>query len=103
MVFYFLSSSFFSLTLCWLCFILFYCTLLLYILCMFISISFNVNDLCVLLCFARLLNAYKRPFERQREICEDFGPCENYARFRGYNRAYQYFFGKPGQTTRNRY
>ncbi|XP_039621659.1 matrix Gla protein [Polypterus senegalus] len=51
----------------------------------------------------RLLNAYKKPFERQREICEDYSPCENFARFRGYNRAYQHFFGKPGQTTRNRY
>ncbi|KAG2464264.1 MGP protein, partial [Polypterus senegalus] len=54
-------------------------------------------------CVPRLLNAYKKPFERQREICEDYSPCENFARFRGYNRAYQHFFGKPGQTTRNRY
>ncbi|XP_053107626.1 matrix Gla protein-like [Hemicordylus capensis] len=35
----------------------------------------------------------RTPQERQREICEDYNPCERYALVHGYPAAYKRFFG----------
>ncbi|KFV55993.1 Matrix Gla protein [Tyto alba] len=32
--------------------------------------------------------------ERQREICEDYYPCEQYAFYHGYVAAYKHYFGR---------
>uniref|UniRef100_A0A8C0GLR8 Matrix Gla protein n=1 Tax=Chelonoidis abingdonii TaxID=106734 RepID=A0A8C0GLR8_CHEAB len=36
----------------------------------------------------------KTPQERQREICEDYNPCERYAMRHGYIAAYKRYFGQ---------
>ncbi|XP_051480987.1 matrix Gla protein [Apus apus] len=42
----------------------------------------------------RIRERIKGPQERQREICEDFYPCELYAFRHGYAAAYKHYFGK---------
>ncbi|XP_006125942.1 matrix Gla protein [Pelodiscus sinensis] len=42
----------------------------------------------------RIRERNKSPQERQREICEDYNPCERYAMFYGYPAAYKRFFGQ---------
>uniref|UniRef100_A0A8C8T0V9 Matrix Gla protein n=1 Tax=Pelusios castaneus TaxID=367368 RepID=A0A8C8T0V9_9SAUR len=42
----------------------------------------------------RIRERHKSPQERQREICEDYNPCERYALRHGYVAAYKRFFGK---------
>ncbi|XP_062989736.1 matrix Gla protein-like [Elgaria multicarinata webbii] len=41
----------------------------------------------------RVRERNKTPQERQREICEDYNPCERYALRNGYASAYRRFFG----------
>ncbi|XP_077195352.1 matrix Gla protein [Paroedura picta] len=41
----------------------------------------------------RIRERNKTPQERQREICEDYNPCERYAMRHGYAAAYRRFFG----------
>ncbi|NXI52658.1 MGP protein, partial [Chloroceryle aenea] len=42
----------------------------------------------------RIRERNKAPRERQREICEDYYPCEIYAFHHGYAAAYKHYFGK---------
>ncbi|XP_038232826.1 matrix Gla protein-like [Dermochelys coriacea] len=42
----------------------------------------------------RIRERYKTPQERQREICEDYNPCERYAMHHGYIAAYKRYFGQ---------
>ncbi|KAJ7422783.1 Matrix Gla protein [Pitangus sulphuratus] len=42
----------------------------------------------------RIRERTKAPHERQREICEDYYPCELYAYRHGYAAAYKHYFGK---------
>ncbi|NXI44373.1 MGP protein, partial [Galbula dea] len=42
----------------------------------------------------RIRERIKAPQERQREICEDYYPCELYAFRHGYAAAYKHYFGK---------
>ncbi|XP_074758737.1 matrix Gla protein [Athene noctua] len=42
----------------------------------------------------RIRKRIKSPQERQREICEDFYPCEQYAFHHGYAAAYRHYFGR---------
>ncbi|KFW77922.1 Matrix Gla protein [Manacus vitellinus] len=42
----------------------------------------------------RIRERTKAPHERQREICEDYYPCELYAYRHGYAAAYRHYFGK---------
>uniref|UniRef100_A0A8C3J7A8 Matrix Gla protein n=1 Tax=Calidris pygmaea TaxID=425635 RepID=A0A8C3J7A8_9CHAR len=42
----------------------------------------------------RIRERHKGPQERQREICEDYYPCEIYAFHHGYPAAYRHYFGK---------
>ncbi|NXA11455.1 MGP protein, partial [Sapayoa aenigma] len=41
----------------------------------------------------RIRERNKAPQERQREICEDYYPCELYAFRHGYAAAYKHYFG----------
>ncbi|XP_077133067.1 matrix Gla protein [Ranitomeya variabilis] len=39
----------------------------------------------------------KSPWERQRETCEEYNPCERYAMRHGWGAAYKRYFGqRPG-------
>ncbi|OXB65163.1 hypothetical protein ASZ78_005279 [Callipepla squamata] len=42
----------------------------------------------------RIRERNKAPQERQREICEDFYLCEQYALNHGYPAAYRHYFGR---------
>ncbi|KAM9325866.1 matrix Gla protein [Gastrophryne carolinensis] len=42
----------------------------------------------------RIRERNKSPQERQREVCEDYRPCERYALRRGYSAAYRKYFGQ---------
>ncbi|XP_074867210.1 matrix Gla protein-like [Carettochelys insculpta] len=42
----------------------------------------------------RIRERNKSPQERQREICEDYNPCERYAMRHGYIAAYKRYFGQ---------
>ncbi|KFP81679.1 Matrix Gla protein, partial [Acanthisitta chloris] len=42
----------------------------------------------------RIRERHKAPQERQREICEDYYPCELYAFQHGYAAAYKHYFGR---------
>ncbi|NXK00182.1 MGP protein, partial [Corythaixoides concolor] len=42
----------------------------------------------------RIRERNKAPQERQREICEDYYPCELYAFRHGYAAAYRHYFGR---------
>ncbi|KFQ78701.1 Matrix Gla protein [Phaethon lepturus] len=42
----------------------------------------------------RIRERNKGPQERQREICEDYYPCELYAFRHGYPAAYRHYFGR---------
>ncbi|NWI68814.1 MGP protein, partial [Todus mexicanus] len=42
----------------------------------------------------RIRERNKAPQERQREICEDYYPCEIYAYRHGYAAAYKHYFGR---------
>ncbi|NXX95507.1 MGP protein, partial [Centropus bengalensis] len=42
----------------------------------------------------RIRERNKAPQERQREICENYYPCEAYAFRHGYAAAYRHYFGK---------
>ncbi|XP_063797414.1 matrix Gla protein [Pseudophryne corroboree] len=42
----------------------------------------------------RIRERNKSPQERQREVCEDYNPCEHYALRHGYTAAYKRFFGQ---------
>ncbi|XP_009892685.1 PREDICTED: matrix Gla protein [Charadrius vociferus] len=42
----------------------------------------------------RIRERNKAPHERQREICEDYYPCELYAFRHGYAAAYRHYFGR---------
>ncbi|KAM6293453.1 matrix Gla protein [Porphyrio hochstetteri] len=42
----------------------------------------------------RIRERNKTPQERQREICEDYYPCELYAFRHGYGAAYRHYFGR---------
>ncbi|XP_071589016.1 matrix Gla protein [Heliangelus exortis] len=42
----------------------------------------------------RIRERTKGPQERQREICEDYYPCELYAFRHGYAAAYKHYFGR---------
>ncbi|KAM9257538.1 matrix Gla protein [Morus bassanus] len=42
----------------------------------------------------RIRKRIKTHLERQREICEDYRPCENYAFQHGYAAAYRHYFGR---------
>ncbi|NXJ59384.1 MGP protein, partial [Rostratula benghalensis] len=42
----------------------------------------------------RIRGRHKAPQERQREICEDYYPCELYAFHHGYAAAYKHYFGR---------
>uniref|UniRef100_A0A8C6ZDN8 Matrix Gla protein n=1 Tax=Nothoprocta perdicaria TaxID=30464 RepID=A0A8C6ZDN8_NOTPE len=42
----------------------------------------------------RIRERMKAPQERQREMCEDYYPCELYAYRHGYAAAYRHYFGR---------
>ncbi|NXE88373.1 MGP protein, partial [Menura novaehollandiae] len=42
----------------------------------------------------RIRERNKAPQERQRELCEDYYPCELYAFRHGYAAAYKHYFGR---------
>ncbi|NWW48627.1 MGP protein, partial [Pedionomus torquatus] len=42
----------------------------------------------------RIRGRHKAPQERQREMCEDYYPCELYAFHHGYAAAYKHYFGR---------
>ncbi|KAM4671897.1 matrix Gla protein isoform 1-T2 [Amazona ochrocephala] len=42
----------------------------------------------------RIMERSKAPHEHQREICEDYYPCELYALRHGYAAAYRHYFGR---------
>ncbi|NWR63669.1 MGP protein, partial [Bucorvus abyssinicus] len=42
----------------------------------------------------RIRERTKAPQERQREICENYYPCEIYASHHGYAAAYMHYFGR---------
>ncbi|NXY43298.1 MGP protein, partial [Ceuthmochares aereus] len=42
----------------------------------------------------RIRERIKAPQERQREICENYYPCEAYAFRHGYAAAYRHYFGQ---------
>ncbi|KAM6306920.1 LOW QUALITY PROTEIN: matrix Gla protein-like [Podargus strigoides] len=42
----------------------------------------------------RIRERIKSPQERQREVCEDYYPCELYAFCHGYAAAYRHYFGR---------
>ncbi|NWI16819.1 MGP protein, partial [Crypturellus soui] len=42
----------------------------------------------------RIRERMKAPQERQREMCEDYYPCERYAYRHGYAAAYRHYFGR---------
>ncbi|EOA97714.1 Matrix Gla protein [Anas platyrhynchos] len=42
----------------------------------------------------RIRERNKAPQERQREICEDYYPCELYASRHGYAAAYRHYYGR---------
>ncbi|XP_057285780.1 matrix Gla protein [Pezoporus wallicus] len=42
----------------------------------------------------RIRERSKAPYERQREMCEDYYPCELYAFRHGYAAAYRHYFGR---------
>ncbi|NWS60084.1 MGP protein, partial [Chunga burmeisteri] len=42
----------------------------------------------------RIRERIKAPQERQREMCEDYYPCELYAFRHGYAAAYRHYFGR---------
>ncbi|NWY54198.1 MGP protein, partial [Chionis minor] len=42
----------------------------------------------------RIRERSKAPHERQREVCEDYYPCELYAFHHGYPAAYRHYFGR---------
>lgn len=44
--------------------------------------------------FCRIRDRNKGPQEHQREICEDYYPCELYAFNHGYAAAYKHYFGR---------
>lgn len=44
--------------------------------------------------FCRIRERNKAPQERQREICEDYYPCELYASRHGYAAAYRHYYGR---------
>ncbi|XP_018419903.1 PREDICTED: matrix Gla protein [Nanorana parkeri] len=41
----------------------------------------------------RIRERNKSPQERQREVCEDYKPCDRYALHHGYTAAYSRYFG----------
>ncbi|NXN62073.1 MGP protein, partial [Rynchops niger] len=44
--------------------------------------------------WSRIRDRNKGPQEHQREICEDYYPCELYAFNHGYAAAYKHYFGR---------
>ncbi|NXV51441.1 MGP protein, partial [Uria aalge] len=44
--------------------------------------------------WTRFRDRNKAPQEHQREICEDYYPCELYAFNHGYAAAYRHYFGR---------
>ncbi|KFO83022.1 Matrix Gla protein [Buceros rhinoceros silvestris] len=42
----------------------------------------------------RIREHIKAPYERQRETCENYYPCEVYASHHGYAAAYRHYFGR---------
>ncbi|XP_077323579.1 matrix Gla protein-like [Lithobates pipiens] len=42
----------------------------------------------------RIRERNKSPQERQREVCEDYKPCDRYALRHGYTAAYRKYFGQ---------
>lgn len=42
----------------------------------------------------RIRERSKAPLEHQRELCEDYYPCEMYAFRHGYAAAYKHYFGR---------
>uniref|UniRef100_A0A8C3XXF3 Matrix Gla protein n=1 Tax=Catharus ustulatus TaxID=91951 RepID=A0A8C3XXF3_CATUS len=46
----------------------------------------------------RIRERSKAPYEHQRELCEDYYPCEMYAHRHGYPAAYKHYFGGRRRT-----
>ncbi|XP_043924090.1 matrix Gla protein [Protopterus annectens] len=44
--------------------------------------------------YERMSEQYKSPYEKTREKCEDYIPCDNYAARYGYRAAIQHYFNK---------
>lgn len=44
--------------------------------------------------YYRIRERSKAPQEHQRELCEDYYPCEMYAFRHGYAAAYKHYFGR---------